>query len=48
MNKNFDRIVLLHKISYAARLKNNGSFISTESHVQMLPNYKGLNQVINY
>ena len=37
MNKNFDRLTLLHKIGYTAEFKNNVSFISTESHQQMLP-----------
>ena len=42
MNKNFDRLVLLYKITYTAELKNNGNFISTESHLQMLPDYEDL------
>ena len=42
MNKNFDRLALLHKISYTAEFKNNASFISTESQQQMLPNYEDL------
>ena len=42
MNKNFDRLALLHKISYTAEFRNNANFISTESHVQMLPDYEEL------
>ena len=42
MNKNFDSLALLHKTSYNAELKNNASFISTESHQQMLPDYEDL------
>ena len=42
MNKNFDRVTLLQKISYIAEFKSNSSFISTESHQQMLPDYKDL------
>ena len=42
MNKNFDRPALLHKISYTAEFKSNASFISAESHQQMLPNYEHL------
>ena len=42
MNKNFDRLVLVYKISYISKLKNNSSFISTESHQQILPGYKDL------
>ena len=42
MNKNFDRLALLYKINYSAELKNNPSFISTESHQQMLPDYEDL------
>ena len=42
MNKNFDRLALLYKINYTAELKNNASFISTESHQQMLPDYEDL------
>ena len=42
MNKDFDRLALLYKISYAAELKNNASFISTESHLQMPPPYEDL------
>ena len=42
MNENFDRLVLLYKINYTAELKNNANFISTESHLQMLPDYKDL------
>ena len=30
MNKNFDRLALLYKISYTAEFKNNARFISTE------------------
>ena len=40
MNENFDRLVLLYKINYTAEFKNNANFISTESHLQMLPDYK--------
>ena len=32
MNKYFDRLALLYKISYTAEFKTNASFISTESH----------------
>ena len=42
MNKNFDRLVLLYKIPYIAEFKNNANFISTESHLQMLPDYEDL------
>ena len=42
MNKNFDRLVLLYKITYIAEFKNNANFISTESHLQMLPDYEDL------
>ena len=42
MNKNFDRLALLYKISYTAEFKINASFISTESHLQMLPDYEDL------
>ena len=42
MNKNFDRLALLNKISYVAKLKNNTSFISSESHQQILPDYGDL------
>ena len=42
MNKNFARLALLHKISYTTEFKNNASFISTESHLQMLPSYEDL------
>ena len=42
MNKDFDRLALLYKISYAAEFKNNASFISTESHLQMPPHYEDL------
>ena len=42
MNKNFGRLALLYKISYIANLKNNSSFISTESHQQILPDYEDL------
>ena len=42
MNKNFDRLALLYKISYAAEFENNASFISTKSHLQMLPDYEDL------
>ena len=42
MNKNFDRLVLLYKITYTAELKNNANFISTESHLQMFPVYEDL------
>ena len=42
MNKYFDRLAPLYKISYTAEFKNNGSFISTEWHQQMLPDYEDL------
>ena len=42
MNKDFDRLALLYKISYAAEFKINASFISTESHLQMPPHYEDL------
>ena len=42
MNKNFGRLALLYKISYIAELKNNSSFISTEPHQQILPDYEDL------
>ena len=42
MNKNFDCLALLYKISYTAELKNNASFISTKSHQQMLSDYEDL------
>ena len=42
MNKSFDRSVLLNQISYIAEFKNNSSFISTESHQQILPDYEDL------
>ena len=42
INKNFDRVTLLQKISYIAEFKSNSSFISTESDQQMLPDYKDL------
>ena len=42
MNKNFTRLALLSKISSTAEFKNNASFISTESHLQMLPDYEDL------
>ena len=43
MNKNFDRLLaLLYKIGYIAKFKNNSSFISTESHQQILPDYEDL------
>ena len=42
MNTNFDRSALLCKISYIAEFKNNYSFISTESHQQILPDYEDL------
>ena len=41
MNKTFDRLAL-HRISYIAEFKNNSSFISTESHQQVLPDYENL------
>ena len=47
MNKNFNRLALPPKISYMAEFKNNSSFISTESHQQILPVYKDL-KIINY
>ena len=34
MNKNFDILALLHKISDIAEFKNNSNFISTESSQQ--------------
>ena len=37
MNKSFDRLALLYKIGFTAEFKNNVSFISTASHLQMLP-----------
>ena len=38
MNENSDRLlVLLYKIGYVAEFKGNSSFISTESHQQILP-----------
>ena len=40
MNKSFDRLALLYKISYTAILKKNASFISNESHLQMLTDYE--------
>ena len=38
MNKSFERLALLYKISYTAILKKkkNASFISNESHLQSL------------
>ena len=42
MNKNFYRIALPYKISYIAEFKNNSSFISTQSHQQILPDYEDL------
>ena len=42
MNKNFDRLALLYKINYTAELKNIASFISTESHQEMLPDNEDL------
>ena len=42
MNENFDRLVLLYKITYTAEFKNNANFISTESHLQMLADYEDL------
>ena len=42
MNKNFDRLTILYKISYAAEFKNNGSFISTETRQQFPPDYEDL------
>ena len=42
MNANFDRLALLYNISYIAEFKNNSSFISTESHQQILPDYEDL------
>ena len=42
MNKSFDRLALPYKISYSAEFNNNVSFISTESHLQMLPDYEDL------
>ena len=37
MNKNFDKLALLYKISCTAELKNIVNFILTASHLQMLP-----------
>ena len=42
MNKNFDRLALLYKISYIPEFSNNSSFISTASYQQILPDYKDL------
>ena len=42
MNKNFDGVTLLHKISYTAEFKNNTSFTCTESHQQILSDYQYL------
>ena len=43
MNENSDRLlVLLYKIGYVAECKSNSSFISTESHQQILPGYEYL------
>ena len=43
MNKSFDRLALLYKISYTAifkKKKKNASFISNESHLQMPTDYE--------
>ena len=48
MKKNFDRLALPPKISYTAEFKNNYSFISTESHQQILPDYKLLVALTQY
>ena len=39
MYGNFDKLELLH---YIAEFKNNSNFISTESHQQILSDYKEL------
>ena len=48
MNKNFDRLALLYKISYTAVFKINATFISTESHQHMFPDYKLLVALAQY
>ena len=40
INKNFDKLALLYKINYISKFKNNSSFISTESHQPILPDYR--------
>ena len=40
MNKSFGKVKLSYKISYIAEFKNNSSFISTESHQEILPHYE--------
>ena len=42
MNKNFDRLALLYEISDIPEFNNNSSFISTESHQEIIPDYKDL------
>ena len=47
MNKNFDRRALLYKLNYTAELKNNATFILTESHQQMLPDFFQVITILN-
>ena len=42
MNKNFYRLALLYKTRYNVKFKDNSSFLSTESHQQMLLDYEDL------
>ena len=42
MNKNCNSLTVLYKISYITGFKINSSFLSTEAHQQMLPDYEDL------
>ena len=42
MNKNCNSLTVLYKISYITAFKINSSFLSTEAHQQMLPDYEDL------
>ena len=46
MNKNFDRLTLLYKISYITEFKNNSRFFSIESHQEILPDYEDFRDLV--
>ena len=42
MKKNCNSLTVLYKFSYITGFKNKSSFLSTEAHQQMLPDYDDL------